>query len=353
MVISYFQGVANEVRHILAKLGARSLQEIVGAVDRLQPRTDFARGVFDGLLETASEHASPSLEYSDEYSGVRAELLRLLATAKGTNPVRRRFVIANSDRSVGARFSGDLLRRARIGASRSRHFDFEFRGAAGQSFGAFLVSGVNFRLTGEANDYVGKGLSGGRIAITSGPVASRRGDVLAGNTVLYGATSGELYIAGRAGERFAVRNSGALAVVEGVGEHGCEYMTAGIVVVLGPIGGNFGSGMTGGLAYVHSDSLTAGRYHSDFLRPAAPTAREQEWLRRVLSEHFARTGSARAEKLLDPHQPLPLVRLEPVSQPWTLEETWATAITRLARPDAMPFGALDQFLSDAPVERLS
>jgi glutamate synthase (ferredoxin) len=353
MVIAYFQGVANEVRQLLAKLGARSLQEISGDVSRLKPRTDYPRGVFDGLLETAVEHGSPSLEYSDEYSGVRAELLRLLASAKGTNPVRRRFVIANSDRSVGARFSGDLLRRARVGTARSRNFDFEFRGAAGQSFGAFLVSGVNFRLVGEANDYVGKGLSGGRIAITAGPVASRRGDVLAGNTVLYGATSGELYIAGRAGERFAVRNSGALAVVEGVGEHGCEYMTAGIVVVLGPIGGNFGSGMTGGLAYVHADSLARERYHHDFLRPAATTPREQGWLRRVLSEHFARTGSARAEKLLDPHQPLPLVRLEPVSQPWTIEETWATAIARLERPDAMPFGALDQFLSDAPVERYS
>ena len=121
-----------------------------------------------------------------------------------------------------------------------------FFGTAGQSFGAFLISGANFRLTGEANDYVGKGLCGGSIAITAHVEASERGDVLVGNTVLYGATSGELFVAGRAGERFAVRNSGALAVVEGVGRHGCEYMTAGVVVIVGPAGVNLGAGMTGG-----------------------------------------------------------------------------------------------------------
>src|SRR5204862_7647227 len=123
-------------------------------------------------------------------------------------------------------------------------------GAAGQSFGAFLAEGVTLKLKGEANDYVGKGLSGGIIAISAGLAASRRGDVLAGNTVLYCATSGQLFIAGRPGERFAVRHSGAIAVVEGVGQHGCEYMTGGVAVILGPLGLNFGSGMTGGLAYV-------------------------------------------------------------------------------------------------------
>src|SRR5205807_540083 len=126
--------------------------------------------------------------------------------------------------------------------------DCEFIGTAGQSFGAFLLPGVTLRLTGEANDYVGKGLCGGTVAVSAGEEASLRGDVLAGNTVLYGATSGELFIAGRAGERFAVRNSGALAVVEGTGQHACEYMTAGIALMIGPIGNNLGAGMTGGLA---------------------------------------------------------------------------------------------------------
>src|SRR5947207_3395484 len=138
----------------------------------------------------------------------------------------------------------------------SPSLNFEFQGAAGQSFGSFLTSGINVRLLGEANDYVAKGLSGGIISLASEPEACLRGDVLAGNTVLYGATSGELYVAGRAGERFAVRNSGALAVVEGVGDHGCEYMTGGVVLVLGPAGVNFGSGMTGGLAYLLTDLIS-------------------------------------------------------------------------------------------------
>src|ERR1700757_1703282 len=144
------------------------------------------------------------------------------------------------------------MRRKKNGRVAEATISQEFRGTAGQSFGAFLAEGVSVKLNGEANDYVGKGLSGGTISINAGLAASRRGDVLAGNTVLYGATSGQLFIAGRAGERFAVRNSGALAVVEGVGQHGCEYMTGGVAIILGPLGLNFGSGMTGGLAYVMS-----------------------------------------------------------------------------------------------------
>src|SRR5205814_9196353 len=162
-------------------------------------------------------------------------------------------------------------------------------GAAGQSFGAFLTSGVSFHLLGEANDYVAKGLSGGIISLASEPEACLRGDVLVGNTVLYGATSGELYVAGRAGERFAVRNSGALAVVEGVGQHGCEYMTSGVVVVLGPAGMNLGAGMTGGVAYILRDSLAGYGYnqHSVHLRPVE--VREELWLRLVLRSHLRHT----------------------------------------------------------------
>ncbi len=170
-------------------------------------------------------------------------------------------------------------------------------GSAGQSFGAFLAEGVTLKLSGEANDYVGKGLSGGTISISAGTAASRRGDVLAGNTVLYGATSGQLYVAGRAGERFAVRNSGALAVVEGVGQHGCEYMTGGIVVVLGPLGLNFGSGMTGGLAYVLRAEAEE-VLHREFVVLSETEAREQAWLRRVLEAHQHFTASPRAARLL-------------------------------------------------------
>src|SRR4029077_14384074 len=178
------------------------------------------------------------------------------------------FLITNSDRAIGAHLSGEILRR-RNGAEIAGVVASEFTGTAGQSFGAFLIPGVKFRLLGEANDYVGKGLSGGSIGMPAGNDASLRGDVLVGNTVLYGAISGELYVAVRAGERFAVRNSGALAVVEGVGQHGCEYMTAGVVVILGPAGMNLGAGMTGGVAYIMRDSLPGPSYnqHSVHLRP--------------------------------------------------------------------------------------
>jgi glutamate synthase domain-containing protein 3 len=161
---------------------------------------------------------------------------------------------------------------------------------------------------------------------------------------LYGATSGELYISGRAGERFAVRNSGALAVVEGLGLHGCEYMTAGVVLILGPAGINLCSGMTGGLTYILRDSLATTDYHRDFVRPGEITTREEEWLRAVLREHHNLTESPIAERMLSSKKPLPLVRLEPVNLPCSIEQTWAsirfrtdhTAAPALAFTDSLP-----------------
>src|ERR1700692_705998 len=197
---------------------------------------------------------------------------------------RKMEAIQNSDRSVGAGMSGELMRRDKSGQRMHGEIVHEYRGSAGQSFGAFLVEGVTLRLRGEANDYVGKGLSGGTISISAGRAASRRGDVLAGNTVLYGATSGQLYVAGRTGERFGVRNSGALAVVEGVGQHGCEYMTGG-AVILGPLGVNFGSGMTGGLAYVLRSEVED-VLHREFVTLAEIDAAEETSLRRVVEEHI-------------------------------------------------------------------
>jgi glutamate synthase domain-containing protein 3 len=191
-----------------------------------------------------------------------------------------------------------------------------------------LIRGINLRLFGEANDYVGKGLSGGNIAITAGEEASLRGDVLAGNTVLYGATSGELYIAGRAGERFAVRNSGALAVVEGVGQHACEYMTAGVTVILGPAGINLGAGMTGGLTYLLRDSSSKNVHNDQSVRMVPLELTEELWLRRVLRRHERLTGSPRAAELLRSERMLPFSRVEPLSLPCSIAETWETILTR-------------------------
>src|SRR3982075_2880806 len=266
MVVAYFRYLAEEVRIRMAELGVRSLTELSGWYDLLATRSGMDALLIVPISESrrVAPQQEPALHATPREASIHfAEDLTL---QNESQPVQ------NSDRSVGTGLSGELMRRRKNGHPVDGEISQEFHGAAGQSFGAFLAEGVTLKLNGEANDYVGKGLSGGTIAIAAGLAASRRGDVLAGNTVLYGATSGQLFIAGRGGERFAVRNSGALAVVEGVGQHGCEYMTGGVAVILGPLGLNFGSGMTGGLAYVlraeaedvlHRDFVTLAELDSD------------------------------------------------------------------------------------------
>lgn len=333
MVMEYFKGVATEVRQHLAFLGARSLNEIVGSPSRLRLRDADRSSSLDWILTAPPEpprHVAEQAEAAPvdalaapPLAGIQEKLAKVAARLPQFPFRPLRFTISNSDRSIGAHVSGEILRRTNFSGLNGEAIDCEFRGTAGQSFGAFLIPGLRFHLVGEANDYVGKGLCGGSIAISAGPEASRRGDVLAGNTVLYGATSGELYIAGRAGERFAVRNSGALAVVEGVGQHGCEYMTSGVVVLLGSAGRNFGSGMTGGLAYIPRTDLTSIEYNAEFLCWREIECAEEEWLRQVLRQHWRLTGSPRTRRLLRAISPLPLVRLEPVARPCTIEQTWA------------------------------
>jgi glutamate synthase domain-containing protein 2/glutamate synthase domain-containing protein 3 len=344
MVMTYFRGVAADVREQLAALGARSIGEIVGSVEKLRPRTLEASTRVARLLKPIPDAPAERPEHPHYIAGVHNKLSSVLARTEEGIFRPRSFAITNADRSVGAQLSGHILRNKQelpLADECSEHIpghiiDCEFRGAAGQSFGAFLISNLRFRLLGEANDYVGKGLSGGTIAITAGPEAAARGDVLAGNTVLYGATSGELYIAGRAGERFAVRNSGALAVVEGVGQHGCEYMTAGVAIILGPAGVNFGSGMTGGLAYVQNDTFVEDGYNAEFLRLSAITTQENSWLRRALKEHVRLTGSPRAKRLLRSGSVLPLLRAEPLQLPCPVAQTWAATLARFGQQDRAP-----------------
>jgi glutamate synthase domain-containing protein 2/glutamate synthase domain-containing protein 1/glutamate synthase domain-containing protein 3 len=329
MVESFFRALASEVRELLAAMGAASIDEIVGAAERLEPRHADAGEVLSSLLKPAEGPAQPACPREAD-GGLHLELSGMADELDTLSTRGHRFRITNADRAIGAHLSGEILRR-RNGAEIAGVIASEFTGSAGQSFGAFLISGVKFRLLGEANDYVGKGLSGGTIAITAGDEASQRGDVLAGNTVLYGATAGELYVAGRAGERFAVRNSGALAVVEGVGQHGCEYMTAGVVVILGPAGMNLGAGMTGGAAYVLRDSLAGHGYnqHSVHLRPLE--VREELWLRLVLRRHLRHTGSPRALSVLSSDAPLPFLRVEPLRPPCSIAETLNATLAQLKR----------------------
>ena len=229
-------------------------------------------------------------------------------------------VINNFHRSVGSHLSGERMRLSikQPGLAPSIH---EFRGTAGQSFGAFLSEGLSLNLYGEANDYVGKGLSGGSIAICAGQNASKRGDVLAGNTVLYGATAGQLFIAGQVGERFAVRNSGAIAVVEGAGQHGCEYMTGGIAAILGPVGLNFGSGMTGGLAYILRSEME-NVLNREFVLAHELEQQEESCLRALIEVHLQRTSSPRAARFLAQRTLHNFVRIQPIHLQESLEGVW-------------------------------
>ncbi|MGE5275343.1 MAG: glutamate synthase large subunit [Verrucomicrobiota bacterium] len=299
-VEAYLLFVAEDARRLLASLGLRSFEAAVGRTDLLRRRvTDDPRAE---ALDLTPLLDAPHGRYAGEpmpVAGGGGLGERLAADAEpaleGPALVEPTYPISTRDRAVGARLGGIIGRRFGSqpppGRVRAR-----FEGSAGQSFGAFLAAGVELGLVGEANDYVGKGMGGGRIVIRP-PDGDAGSPVLAGNTVLYGATGGELYCAGRAGERFAVRNSGAVAVVEGIGAHGCEYMTNGTVVVLGPLGRNFGAGMSGGEAYVYDPAGELPLRLNDDLVGLGRVSADSE-LRRLVERHARHTGSELAAALL-------------------------------------------------------
>lgn len=304
-VARYLEFVAEEVRTLLASLGLRSLEEAIGRTDLLEPAPRGERRA--DLLDLASllaREEGPShfvaphpVQRPRSSLGDRVRDDAIAAIREGREVILR-YPIRNSDRAVGAALGGAVGREfgeTNPPGSAVVHFE----GEAGQSFGAFLTRGVNFLLTGEANDYVGKGMGGGRIAIRP-PLGDAGDPYLAGNTVLYGATGGELFIAGRAGERFAVRNSGALAVVEGVGDHACEYMTGGTLVVLGQTGWNVGAGMTGGEVYVWDPEVRLpARVNPELVDLHHPDEAFQADLLELIALHAELTGSERALTLLD------------------------------------------------------
>ncbi len=311
MVIAYLTHVAEEVRRILASLGLRSLDEAIGRVDLLRQRRAAdprsARIDLTPLLDDRGEgqrrfvRALP-IQRPASRLGDRVCLAALRPVRHGQT-LRLRYDIENADRAVGARLGGLLAHEFGTEAPPGR-VTVAFRGEAGQSFGAFLTEGVEFVLTGEANDYVGKGMGGGRIVIR--PPDNDAGDPhLLGNTVLYGATGGEIFCAGRAGERFAVRNSGAVAVVEGVGEHAAEYMTGGTVVILGPVGHNLGAGMTGGEVFVFDPGIALRAMVNPELVDVHRLSGEHQLLAEqgvrlhgLIERHASLTGSAMARLVL-------------------------------------------------------
>ncbi len=306
MVETYLLLVAEEARRLLASLGLRSLDEAVGRVELLRQRVtgDSRADALDlaPLLGRAGEGAaSYTGEHGSSASGweLGAQLAEDAAPALATTSlVELAYPIGNGDRTVGARLGGRIGREFGLSPPPGR-VRARFEGVAGQSFGAFLAAGVELDLTGEANDYVGKAMSGGRIVLR--PPADDAGEpCLLGNTVLYGATGGELFCAGSAGERFAVRNSGAVAVVEGVGDHPCEYMTSGTVAILGRHGVNLGAGMTGGEVYVHDpEERLPLRLNEQLVAARRLELHEAEPLRELVERHLRYTGSAKAQQLLD------------------------------------------------------
>ncbi|MEN1729063.1 MAG: glutamate synthase large subunit, partial [Pseudomonadota bacterium] len=316
MVMNYFCFVAREVRELLAELGVRRLDDLIGRTDYLerieglterQNRLDLSP-LLGGVGLSGDPHRFCVADRNPPHDrGVLAEQIHAdtrvaVEKAQGGEWSYR---ISNRDRSIGARLSGEIARHWGDQGMVGSPIDLHFSGTAGQSFGAFNAGGLNLRLEGEANDYVGKGMAGGRIVLHPpeqvGYVAAET--PIMGNTCLYGATGGELFAAGQAGERFAVRNSGATAVIEGAGDHCCEYMTGGVIVVLGRTGINFGAGMTGGFAYVlDRDRGFVDRYNHELIdiQHIAPDHMENyvHHLRGLIQRHLELTGSEQARSIL-------------------------------------------------------
>jgi glutamate synthase (NADPH) large chain len=340
-VINYFFFVAEELRAIMAEMGFRTIAEMTGRVDRLDARKAVNHWKAEGidlskLLYQTPLGDSPSLNWSETQDHGLANALDndLIAAAADAldkrEPVRIERPVINVNRTVGAMLSGEVAKRYGHAGLPDNTISVKLTGVAGQSFGAFLAHGVALDLTGDANDYVGKGLSGGRVIVRQPGHVDREPteNIIVGNTVLYGAIAGEAYFNGVAGERFAVRNSGAVAVVEGCGDHGCEYMTGGVVVVLGKTGRNFAAGMSGGVAYVYDPDARFMDLHNPSMVDVTPVSaarddddgagrpqqrtngvhdtgmgdmlrHDADRLRVLLERHHLHTGSKRARALLD------------------------------------------------------
>ncbi|HEY4358966.1 MAG TPA: glutamate synthase-related protein [Acidobacteriaceae bacterium] len=310
-VVQFFKQLAGDLQRLLAKFGLPSLEAAIGRVDLLEQVR------FDGNLDL-TPILSRVGEGPTRYMGVRNERPEAdepldepwnepaIEAVREGKPWYVKSAIGNEHRAVGARLAGALSVLRAKGELDRADVTFDLHGTAGQSFGAFAAEGTHIILTGQANDFVGKGLSGGELVMRAvGRAAENSHDhVLLGNVALYGATGGKLFAAGRAGERFCVRNSGATAVVEGVGDHACEYMTGGMAAILGEIGINFGAGMTGGLAWVFDEEgtmISAERYHSEFLSAQTfeeTDAEQQAGLRALLEEHVAKSKSSLGERML-------------------------------------------------------
>jgi glutamate synthase (NADPH/NADH) large chain len=309
-VVNFFEFIAEEVREHLAKLGFRSVAEAIGHAEVLDNSAAVEHWKASGLNLAPILHVPALPEGAARYcttgqdhgldKALDNELIALCAEAiESGSPVRGRLTIRNVNRTVGTMLGHEVTKRHGGAGLPDGTIDLTFTGSAGQSFGAFVPAGITLRLEGDANDYVGKGLSGGRVVVRPdrGATFAAEDNIIAGNVIAYGATNGEIYLRGLVGERFCVRNSGAVAVVEGVGDHACEYMTGGKVVILGPTGRNVGAGMSGGIAYVLD--LDPSDVNPEMVDLDPLDDEDREFLRTTVTRHAEETESAVARKLLD------------------------------------------------------
>jgi glutamate synthase (NADPH/NADH) large chain len=297
-IANYMRFAAQDARERMSKIGIRTMDELIGRTDLIERADIGGRSAAVDIgkiiqMPQGGPKKSAGRRLHRMDAAIDAKIIKDMFPPEPSKPAELEYAISNSDRSVGAMLSGELVRR---GASIER--TVSFRGVAGQSFGAFLVEGMTFILKGQANDYVGKGLCGGRIAIFRENAVQQ--NVIAGNTILYGATAGEAYIAGTAGERFCARNSGATAVAEGAGDHCCEYMTGGRVVILGEVGRNFAAGMSAGIAYALNDGGDFDRRCNMDMVELLPVESESDRreLKGMLEAHLKYTGSQKAAEIL-------------------------------------------------------
>ena len=347
-LVNFFTFLAQEIREIMAQLGVRHFDDLVGRTDLLEQRTDIKVSKtthidLSKLLYQPEEAKTNSIRNSHEQIHEISNVLdtqlitRSHPAIENGMPVELDFAIKNTDRSVGAMLSGKIAKKYGAAGLQDNTIRCRFKGSAGQSFGSFLINGVTFILEGDTNDYVGKGLSGGRIIIVppTGSTFVPEDNIIAGNTLLYGATSGEVYINGEVGERFCVRNSGATAVVEGVGDHCCEYMTGGRAVILGPTGRNFAAGMSGGIAYVWNPKGDFDYYCNMEMVELSliEDMADNRELYRLIGNHYKFTHSPLAAKMLDNWQEYvgQFIKVIPIEYKKVLHDEQMEALkTRLA-----------------------
>jgi len=311
-VINFFRFIAMEVREIMSQLGFRTMDEMIGRVDMLKvnesnrhwktKNLDFGAILYRPELPSRFGQRKTMNQEEQTAKVLDKKLLDIAKPAlEKCEKVNGCFKIKNTDRTVGAMLSGEVTKQYGNKGLPEDTINFTFDGTAGQSFGAFAAPGVTLCLKGDANDYLGKGLSGGKLIVALHEDSTLKSDenIIAGNTLLYGATSGEAYINGRVGERFAVRNSGAFAVVEGVGDHGCEYMTDGRVVILGETGRNFGAGMSGGIAYVFDENDNfSSKCNFEMIEIDELTEEDMDFVRNMIQNHVNYTQSSKGKKIL-------------------------------------------------------